>query len=248
VHERTIDLQRTYEELDRARLRERAFTGDAAHELRTPLAGLRAQADVALHSTDEEERECALRNIIDSVGRASRLVEQLLALARVDPLLGQQVRPVIDLTQLARRVVIERQPDARAARVDLGLHADSTCRAALDESAMEVLLGNLVDNAIAYCAAGSVVDVTLSGRAEYVEIRVADTGPGIPVAHRDRVFERFFRIPGSVKAGAGLGLSIVRRIVEIHDGSVFIEDPPRGRGTVMVVRFPAGVSDTQRKA
>jgi signal transduction histidine kinase len=216
---------------------ERRFTADAAHELRTPLAAVKTQAQVALGATGEDERSRALGNVVAGTDRATRLVEQLLVLARLDP---QKVLPhgqTVDLHELARQGVAELAPAAAAKGVEVSLAAGDAAPVAGDAVLLAVLLRNLLDNAVRYTPAGGEVEVSVRRTTGGVSLAVVDNGPGIPEAERGRVFERFHRVLGSGEEGSGLGLSIVRRIADLHRASVSLDAGPGGRGLRVEVRF-----------
>ena len=214
-------LNRLFERLQTAFERERRFLADAAHELRTPLAAIKAQAQAALGASDPTQRRRALDNIVRGVDRAAHLEAQLLTLARLDPEAREALRPVeINLGQLAREVLSELAPAAIAKEVELGLEGEENLRAHGDPDLLAILLRNLVDNAIRHTPPAGTVSVQLSQEKRHTILTVSDTGPGIPAAERERVFERFYRGQTRNGAGSGLGLSIVRRIAELHGATV----------------------------
>lgn len=230
-------LNRLLERLRRALENERRFTSDAAHELRTPLAILKTQAQVAQGAVSEAERRAALARIGEGVDRGTRLVGQLLALARIDPKTAGQEAESVDLAGLAARVVAEYAPAAVAKGVDLGLEDGATGRVCGYPEALEVVLRNLVDNAVKYTPEGGRVDVSVETGAEGVQLAVTDTGPGIVPELREQVFERFYRVAGSEVEGCGLGLSIVRQIADLHQAEVAI-NPGYDAGVRVTIRFP----------
>lgn len=217
---------------------ERRFTADAAHELRTPLAALKIQAQVALRANNDVERNTALENVLRGVDRATRLVEQLLTLARVDPeTITLGFKPV-ELQGLAASVMRDLEPLAHAKHIEMALEVSSACNVFGDDAQLGLLLRNLIDNAIRYTPAGGRVLVVLQSIGG-VSIEVCDTGPGIAAAERDQVLQRFYRISGSGEEGSGLGLSIVRRIAELHGAQLTLSDNPSGTGLLAKVFWPA---------
>lgn len=232
--------------LDRLRAavdHERAFLADAAHELRTPLAALALQVD-AIRATPEGAHAQGIDQLARGVQRASRLVEQLLALARED---DPSPRPTVavSLDTLAREAVAETLPAADERGVDLGVvHADPVSVNG-DPAALHALVRNLVDNAVRYTPRGGRVDLAVraqgSGNDRSATLEVADNGPGIPAAERERVFERFYRIGGADEPGSGLGLAIVRAVASSHGAQVKLEDGPDGRGLRVRVEFPSAL-------
>ena len=204
--------------------------------MRTPLTALKVQAQVAQGALQREERMTAIDNIVTNVDRGTRLVEQLLTLARLDPEVTQKETEAVDLAALAAQVVGEYAPDAIRKGVDLGLDEGSRGQIRGLPEAVRVMLRNLVDNAVKYTPAGGRVDVGVSESHQGVIVSVADSGPGINPELRERVFNRFYRVVGNEEEGSGLGLSIVQRIAELHQAEVTF-DPEYGPGLKVVVRF-----------
>jgi signal transduction histidine kinase len=225
-------LNNMLDRLDRSSIRQRAFISDAAHELRSPLTGIRTQLDVTRQHPHTSAWEDTADDVMSEVDRLSRLVDDLLLLARQDEDLavGRSVGPV-DLAELADTVVLRRPGTARRGggrRVIVNGDADGLTR----------VLDNLVANARRHTASGVTVDVRLDGSAAV--LTVTDDGPGIAPEDRERVFERFTRLDEARSrdaGGSGLGLAIVREIVEAHRGTVTLLDA--GPGLRVVIRLPA---------
>lgn len=222
---------------------ERRFTADAAHELRTPLAAIRANAQVLVGARDAHEREATALDLIASVDRSTRLVEQLLALAKADATLRPDSIRQNDLAELAHQQVLAHMPLAarQGVRIITAL-APQPVRG--DPALLAVLLRNLIENALHYTPAGGEVRVSCGGDASGGWLEVADDGPGIAPEERERVFERFYRAAGQKATGSGLGLSIVWRIAELHGASVQIlggrdDAGGAGQGTRFRVDFKA---------
>jgi two-component system OmpR family sensor kinase len=219
--------------------RERAFLADAAHELRTPLTALDLQTQ-ALADAPDERRPAALADLRAGVARAARLVEQLLALAR-EQHATTMVPALVELDELARRTVAEFVPLAEAAGVDLGVAAAEPAHVRGDADALRRLLGNLLDNALRHTPAGGRIDVAVrseQGARPWAVLTVTDSGPGIPPQERERVFDRFYRVPDTNGTGSGLGLALVRSIAGRHEGAVSLEDAPGGQGLRVVLKLP----------
>ena len=215
-----------------AMLRERRFTSDAAHELRSPLAALKVQTDVAqLSQDDPQAQEKALTQLHAGIDRASRLVDQLLTLSRLDSLDNLDDVEPITLADLLQSAVLDIWHPAQQAGIDLRLniHAPEVTRTG-QQILMSLLVRNLLDNAIRYSPRGSVVDVTLDARG----FTVRDNGPGISPDALARVGERFYRPPGQDATGSGLGLSIVKRIAALHGMRVSLSNAPEGGFEVKV--------------
>jgi two-component system OmpR family sensor kinase len=222
--------------------RERAFVADAAHELRTPLTALDLQMGMLARASDETERAAAMSTLSSGVQRAIRLVEQMLALARQEPRADSQRAPV-RLDDLVREIVAELVPLADAGRIDLGVAAAQPATVVADADALRTLLRNLVDNAVRYAPPGGRVDVSVAApvvsSASGARLTVTDDGPGIAPAERSRVFDRFYRRPGTVPPGSGLGLAIVKAIAAAHGATVALADGPGGKGLAVTVSFPS---------
>jgi len=230
-------LNRLLNRLEESIASQRRFVADAAHELRTPLAALTLQAQLVEQAQDPRERNEADKNLRLGIARASHLVGQLLTLARQEPD-AQRPSRNLDLAALARQVVGEFAPLADFKNIDLGVSADQTLLINGDEESLKILVGNLVDNAIRYTPEGGNVDLTLSNGSSGVILKVKDTGPGIPIEDRERVFERFYRIAGNDVQGSGLGLAIVKQIVQRHGALFEIETGQNGVGTIFSIKFP----------
>ncbi len=218
---------------------QRQFVADAAHELRTPLTAVRLQAEMAQRADDDAERAEMLAELRAGLIRASHLVEQLLAMARLDTASTTGSAERVDLLALAKRVVAEFAPIADDRHLDLGLLPSDAATVAGDPGELRTLLGNLVDNALRYTPAGGQVDVQVQPIGSEAVLTVSDTGPGIPAAERERVFDRFYRGANAAAPGSGLGLAIVRRIADRHRASVRLEDAESGRGLRVIVRWPS---------
>ena len=216
---------------------ERRFTADAAHELRTPIAAIRAQAQVALGEPEAAARRHALQATIEGCDRASHLVDQLLTLARLE---AEQAPPLqrIDLAALARRVVADIAPQALGRRQHLSLEAAAPRVVAGDETLLAVLLRNLIDNAVRYSPPGATVQVRLTEDEGAVALDVDDSGPGLGEGELQRLGERFFRGPASDATGSGLGWSIARRIAACHRATLTAQRSPALGGLRVRVRWP----------
>lgn len=203
---------------------QQAFLADAAHELRSPVAALALQAQLAERAQNPETRSAAFADLKEGIARAGRMVEQLLNLERLQR--GGRLEPAgpVDLARLAREVVGGFAARADALALDLGVEAPATVLVSGAEAELRSLIANLVDNALRYAPRGSEVTVSVRSRGDAVELGVLDSGPGIPADHRARVFERFQRIPGDPTPGSGVGLHIVSKIVERHRGTIALED------------------------
>lgn len=218
---------------------QRAFIGDAAHELRTPLAALRLQAQLLVKTRDDAERREQGEEFVASADRATHLVEQLLELARSEPDAAVHAFVMVRLDELVREVVAQLAGAALARQVDLGAEDRGEISVRGDPQSLRIMLRNLVDNAVRYAPRGGRVDVTAQMQDGSPTLVVLDNGPGIPPAERDRVFDRFYRLPGSAETGSGLGLAIVRRIAEFHGARILLHSGEGGIGLKASVAFPS---------
>lgn len=216
------------------------FIADAAHQMRTPIAGLKTQTELALRQTPAGDAQATLRQLGSAAERATRLVNQLLSLARAEPTGGRtQASETVDLTGLAREAATEWVPRALEHHVDLGFDTDSV-RAEIegDPFLLREMLNNLLDNAIRYSRReGAHVTVRVTRQGAYPILSVEDNGPGIPESEQERVFERFYRVLGTGAEGCGLGLAIVHEIAQSHGATVQLGPGTGGIGTVASVVF-----------
>lgn len=219
------------------------FVADAAHELRSPLAALKLQAQALRgDSGDPASREAAVARLNQGMDRAIRLVEQLLALARADGD-GSRIRSPVALADVVRLAVSDTLPAAQAKGIDLGV-AEAAAAPALpvkaDPDALRMMLRNLIDNAVKYTPASGRVDVSIQQDGPLALLTVDDSGPGIAEHERARVFDRFYRGAGAAlqAGGSGLGLAIVQAVAQRHGGTVVLEQSPRLGGLRVQVRLP----------
>lgn len=232
-------LKRIREDIDS----QHRFVANAAHQLRTPLAGLKTQTELALRQTDPHNLREALQQVQLSADKATHLVNQLLALAAVEPGALRSTRMAqIDLNVIAREATLDLVPLALRKEIDLGFEGSPAPALISGEAvAVKELASNLIDNAIRYTQTGGKVTVNISANHS-VELHVEDNGPGIPEDERERVFERFYRVLGSGVSGSGLGLAIVREIAASHQADVILSSGQSGTGTSIVVKFPTASS------
>jgi two-component system sensor histidine kinase TctE len=215
------------------------FIADAAHQLRTPLAGAQAQLELALLENNPEQHQQLLERVSESMERLSHTITQLLSLSRnqQDATHNMAMSPV-NLNQIAQEVTTDIVPTAIKKGLDLGFEADSQNMMILgDSKRLKEMLYNLVDNALLYTPAGGKVTVKIQREAGEIVLSVIDNGPGIPKDEREKVFERFHRIMGSGHKGSGLGLAIVMEIVQLHQANIEISDEPFKKGLNIQVSF-----------
>jgi two-component system sensor histidine kinase TctE len=228
--------------LDMSLQSQQRFVADAAHQMRTPLAGLKTQAELALRQHDLAGIEQTMRQIAVGADRASRLINQLLALAHAESH-AQTPMQRLDLQVLVKDVARDWVPQAQNKGIDLGFEPKAHS-ALVDGNALLLreLLGNLVDNAIRYTPSGGTVTARVAADDALVTVDIEDNGMGIPDRERELVFERFYRVLGTGSEGSGLGLAIVREIAEVHHGRV--ELLPSARGTLLRVSLPRARATT----
>jgi signal transduction histidine kinase len=217
---------------------QRRFVADAAHELRTPLAVVSAQAHVLAHTQEPELRLEAARELQQGVERGAQVITQLLSFAALEAAVETPSRCRLDLAQLAREHLARLVPKALAKGQDLGYEGPESWPWEGDAALLGSAVDNLLLNAIQYTpAAGAITLRILQGPIETI-LEVEDTGPGIPENFREQVFERFTRLPGTQVPGSGLGLAIVRQVAEWHGGQASLASGPERRGLVATIRLP----------
>ncbi len=238
-------LNQLFERVSAAMLRERRFTSDASHELRSPLAALKIHADVLAMTDDEQERQHHIHQIKQGIIRAERLTEQLLVLSRIDPLQTVPNAAPIDWQSVCEQALQSVNLQAREKRVKLRLQNDSDWAQILpiqgDKVLLELMLRNVLDNAVRYSPEQTQVTLQLSPHA----IEVCDEGAGIAAEHLPRIRERFYRPAGQAQQGSGLGLSIVERIGQLHGLRLSVEN--RAEGGLCVRLRPAGLRVQRKK-
>jgi len=229
-------LNKLFARIDASLQKERRFTADAAHELRTPVAGIKAQAQVARAATAEAERLHALDNAILGCDRAAHLIDQLLTLARIDTL-GNDMSEPCRLRTLAAEVIASLAPAALHQNVRLELSDGEEVVVNGSPVLLRILLRNLIDNAVRHTQPGTSVRIDVSDKFGSGFLSVTDNGPGIPAEELDKVAERFYRPLGTSASGSGLGLSIVKRIAEVHAASLQLARAQTGTGLSVKVAF-----------
>ena len=214
------------------------FTSDASHQLRTPLAAMRMLGEVSLQRTrtPNEYRE-TIGGMLEEAARMGDIVDKLLLLARLEPQRVRERFEDVDLGRLAAAVVESFSLFAQDRGVALKTEAVSGLHVRGDDGLLRQVLSNLLDNALRHTPAGGWITVRVSREGGDLQVGVQDSGPGIPAEYRQRIFERFVRVPGTPSSGSGLGLAIVSDIVKVHGGSVALADTMSG--SHFVIRLPA---------
>lgn len=234
-----LELNLLFKRVQAAFEAQQHFVADAAHELRSPLAALKLQVQGLQRASGDKARELAITRLSSGIDRATRLVEQLLVLARQEASLAAGMTPtLVSLVAICRLSLEDMIAVAQERSIDLGLsHADETSIEGFPE-ALRILIRNLLDNAVKFSPQGGRIDLAVRARDGVVELTVDDSGPGIPIEHRGRVLDRFYRVNGSQTAGSGLGLAIVKAIAERHGAELALDDSASLGGLRVMVRFP----------
>lgn len=220
---------------------QRNFVSDAAHELRSPLAALKLQVEGLRRAQNDTTRELAVVRLGAGIDRATRLVEQLLMLARQQASASSDLRQMpVDLLNVVQLVVLETAASAQARRLALCITEGQPCSLPGQEEALRILVRNLLDNAIKYTPEGGSVELALYRDTTDWVLQVADSGPGVPPAERARVLDRFYRTAGAEGSGSGLGLAIVQTVADLHGARLQLDSAPVLGGLRVQVRFPCG--------
>lgn len=237
VHELNLLFARVREAFDA----QKSFVADAAHELRTPLAALKLQVQGLQRASDDGTRELAVARLHAGIDRATRLVEQLLVLARQQASAagGQRPQPVA-LAELARQAVADIAAAAQPRRIDVGMSRAGEGTFPGHPDAVRILVRNLLDNAVKYTPEGGTVDVEVLRSGDAWLLEVHDSGPGVDEVDRERVLDRFYRVAGSQATGSGLGLAIVKGVADLHGATLSLDRSARLGGLFVSVRFPDG--------
>ncbi|MDE2600674.1 MAG: sensor histidine kinase N-terminal domain-containing protein [Rhodocyclaceae bacterium] len=217
---------------------EQRFTADAAHELRTPLAVLQAHLQVAQRARNDEEREQSLQQLQKGLQRASRLVDQMLQLARLDPQAALPDPQPVDLSAVCAEVCADIGPEILRKNLEFELRAEPGITIHGQPDWIRVLVRNLVDNATRYTPEGGTVTVEIRQTPKLVTLHVCDSGPGIPAAERSAVLRPFHRLDSGHAGGSGLGLAIVARIASLHQARLTLDDVPGRSGLAVTVAWP----------
>ncbi|WP_313368905.1 ATP-binding protein [Achromobacter animicus] len=233
------ELNLLLERMRGAFAQQKQFVGDAAHELRSPLAALRLQMQALQRAADPATRQLAEQRLTAGIDRATRLVEQLLSMARQEGAQEQTPLAPVDLADVLRQALSETLPEANAKSIDVTLDGDTQAQMQGNRDALVLLVRNLLDNAIKHSPAGGRIGMRLDNSPGRISLLIDDEGPGIPVHERERVFDRFYRAEGNTTHGSGLGLAIARTIADRHGATITLEDAPSGQGLRARVNFPA---------
>jgi two-component system sensor histidine kinase QseC len=219
--------------------REKRFAGDAAHELKTPLAALKMQAEVALNLNDMDEIKKRVANIIAGADRYFYIIDQLLILSRLEPEQSLQDKTCVNLNLVAENQLADLALLALAKGIDLQfMPSKLMAKVYASETLMNILFRNLIDNAILYTRENGQVILYSYVTKTDVLFEVVDNGIGIGIDKQKRIFDRFYREAGTGQVGSGLGLSIVKEIVRLHDGFVDARTSEGGQGLTIDLRFP----------
>ncbi len=229
-------LNSLFVRIDASMQKERRFTAVAAHELRTPVAAIKAQAQVASTASSDTERTHALNNAIIGCDRAAHLIDQLLTLARIDTLVAE-ITESCQLREIASEMIAAMAPTALNQNVRLELAEGDEISVRGNPVLLQILLRNLIDNAVRHTPSGTSVRISIAMKQGQTCLSVSDNGSGIPESELDKLGERFYRPLGTSASGSGLGLSIVKRIAEIHSAALQFSSQQNGSGFSVCVLF-----------
>ena len=218
--------------------RNKRFSADAAHELRTPMTALKTQAQLALQMTEPQEQRKAIENVIISINRSIHVIQQLLTLSRLDH--EEKLNDVsnVHLESVCAELIAFMYPQALEKSIEIELSNECTLPIVTgNEAALGILLRNLLDNAIRYTPNNARIDVRIVEHTHNILLQITDNGPGIPEEYRDKVFDRFFRVLGTKQTGSGLGLAIVKQITDLHKAKIHLQTSESGQGLTVTVFF-----------
>lgn len=227
---------------------EKRFIADAAHELRTPIAALQLRVDNMANAPDAASRAERENDLRDAIARSATMIRQLLELARADAQLEPGVTEPVDVRELIQKLVADLWPVADSRSIDLGVKQFEPATVQAREGELRMAVRNLVENALRYTPDGGTIDIDLFRQGGNVVVRVTDTGPGIPEASIERVFDRFYRLQAEHVEGSGLGLSIVKSVVEKYRGAITLENRSDGVGGLKATIVLPGIEVTHGAA
>ncbi|MDJ0805467.1 MAG: ATP-binding protein [Gammaproteobacteria bacterium] len=233
------EINALFERLKEALERYSRFTSNVAHELRNPIGGVIAQAHSAMNANDETSCRHSLTQVVRGSQKLSHIIDQLLTLARIHPDRLRNSFTRFDLHAITVEVMSELTPAAIRKGLEIELAGEGPLPVQGNHELTGILLSNLIRNAIHATPAAGQIRVSLAKRECGPVIEIEDSGPGIPEAEREKIFERFYRLPENVNPGSGLGLSIVEAIIKIHAGSIALSTPERRSGLIVTIHYPA---------
>lgn len=235
----TNSVNHLMKQLQQLILGQNQFIADAAHQLRTPLAGAQAQLELAELESDPLKLKSILLKVHQSLDRLLHTINQLLILAKSQPEAATMIKmEPLDLNIISKEVASEMAPTAIQKNIDLGFE-EAAMPAMIQGNAerLKELLYNLLDNAIRYTQKGGLVTMSINVSAEDVELIIVDNGPGISMDERDKIFDRFHRVIGSKQDGSGLGLAIVKEIANLHNADIVVSEANATSGLQVTVSF-----------
>ena len=230
-------INRLMERLKTSLSAQQRFASDAAHELRTPLTALKLQVQMAQRAKTPEKQAQYFAKVNEGINRATRLVQQLLTLARIDPETSDRPVTTLNLESMIESVAEDMRPIAQQKEITITTKVAPASTEGM-EDAIRLMVTNLTDNAIRYTPEQGHIELRCDTTDDKAIIEISDNGPGIAPEERERVFDRFYRALGTKTSGTGLGLAIVKRIVDIHHGQIVIDDGLDGQGTTFRITLP----------
>ncbi len=234
----TDALNQLLSKLGNALAREKRVVSDAAHELRTPLAAVKLHAELASKADNAEDRKSSIKHVLEGIDRTTHLVSQLLTLARLDPESFVNKLQPRNIQQVIIDEVALQTPLAEEKNIELSIIDNDEVIGRVDETSIRLLIRNLLSNAINYTPADGAVSLGVIRENAEAVISIIDNGPGIPAEDRERVLDRFYRSQTHEQTGCGIGLSIVKQVVELHRATLVMEEPAQGSGLKVTVRLP----------
>lgn len=232
------ELNLLFHKLETTLNREKRFAGDAAHELKTPLAALKTQAQVAIQQKDAAKIKNTLEKVSGAVDRCNHVVDQLLTLSRTMPDTVIKTPEPLALITIISDIAAELTPSALDKKIKISLSSDDNLsNIPGNKIAIGILIRNLIDNAIRYSPTNSSINLNIKKTAKHQAFSITDEGPGIAKELQKTVFERFYRIIGTKTSGSGLGLSIVKQIAEFHQARISLKTPKNGKGLEVCIHF-----------
>ena len=230
-------LNQLLSRLKKALAVEKRITSDAAHELRTPLSAVKIHAELAQSANNEKDRKNSIAQILLGIDRTTHLVDQILALARLEPASFGENLQALCLTRLVIDEVAMLVPLSHKKDIDISVSENEDLMIYAEDTSLRALVRNLLNNAVSYTQQGGTIEVFLSKIENKACLVIKDNGPGIPAAEREQVLQRFYRVENHHTPGCGIGLSIVIRVVELLNASFKMEESEPGRGLKVTVCF-----------
>jgi two-component system sensor histidine kinase QseC len=239
LHPVILELNKLFARLSLSFENNKRFSADAAHELRTPLAALKTQAQLTLAATEPNKQKEGIENVLIAVDHCSHIVQQLLTLSRLSHDDALTDASMFNLENLAANIIALLVPLAIEKEIEISLHTKiDSPQIKGSDTAIGILIRNLVDNAIRYTPHHGEVKIIIEKDEKHILLHVSDNGPGIPSEFREHVFKRFYRLIGTNETGSGLGLAIVKRIANLHHADIYFNKDQKNADFIITIAFP----------